>query len=57
MKLKDHVKVKNSRKETILEEGAKMYEKQFKVRNSWDEDLESEMIDLLAYFSRNGRGN
>ncbi len=56
LKLKDHVKMKNSRKETILDEGVKMYEKQFKVRSTW-EDLDSDFNDLLAYFSRNGRGN
>jgi hypothetical protein len=33
-----------------------MYEKQLKVRSQWD-DLDPEFIDLLAYFSRNGRGN
>ncbi len=48
--------MKNSRKETILDEGVKMYEKQFKVRSTW-EDLDSDFNDLLAYFSRNGRGN
>lgn len=33
-----------------------MYEKQNKLRSTW-EDLDSNFVDLLAYFSRNGRAN
>ena len=54
--LKDHVKLKNSRKEKTLDEGVKMFEKQVKVRGSW-EDIDSEFVQLLGYFSRNSKPN
>ena len=33
-----------------------MFEKQVKVRGSW-EDIDPEFVQLLAYFSRNGKSN
>jgi len=33
-----------------------MFEKQSKVRNMW-EDLDQDFVQLLSFFSRNGRGN
>lgn len=41
LKIKDHhKKIKNNKKELLLQESTKMYEREFKIRSNW-EDLDA----------------